>query len=138
MKKRPGLAHLKKKQFYEDRLEIVGANSWRIRSLVMSPEAKHWHQCDQIGRVLKVLGNKFPCKSSSNSLQQFGLLSKIAFFTLNWYVVDTFWATFGENWPFYSNIWSHWLPCKFTLHSPNFASMIYFGFLFWAVLLPKC
>ena len=41
MKKRPGLAHLKKKQFYEDRLEIVGANSWRIRSLVMSPEAKH-------------------------------------------------------------------------------------------------
>ena len=29
--------------------------------------------------------------------------------------VDTFWATFGENWAtFYSNIWSHWFETSAT------------------------
>ena len=33
-------------------------------------------QCDQIGRFLKVYGNKFACKSSPKSLLTYGVFEK--------------------------------------------------------------
>ena len=35
-------------------------------------------QCDQIGQILKILGNEVPCKSSQNIFQQFWAIVKIA------------------------------------------------------------
>ena len=54
-------------------------------------------QCDQIGRFLKVLGNKVPCKSSPNIEQHFRLLWKMALVMLHWcgYFLGTFWWKLG-------------------------------------------
>ena len=63
-------------------------------------------QCDQIGRFLKALGNKFPCKGSSKYLTTIWpywkvlLLSKICC----GYFMGNFWDNLGY---FYANIWSH-------------------------------
>ena len=58
-------------------------------------------QCDQIGRFLRVLGNKISDKSGTDYCQLFGLS----------YVkttVVTFWATFHNILDtFYFNRWSH-------------------------------
>ena len=62
--------------------------AWERDSNSSPSRSKHFlgpcYQCDQIGRFLKVLGNKVPCKSSHNILQQFWAIVKMALFTLNW------------------------------------------------------
>ena len=51
--------------------------------------------CDQIGRFLKILGDKFSFKSSPDIWWHFGpFIVKSA--------VAVFWATFGENWVTFS------------------------------------
>ena len=47
-------------------------------------------QCDQIGRFLKVLANKVPCKSRSNIYQHFGNCENGTFY------VKLMWIVFGE------------------------------------------
>ena len=51
-------------------LEQAGKNTIELTF----PELKQ--QCDQIGRILKVLGNKFAAKSSLKRLLTFGLFFK--------------------------------------------------------------
>ena len=48
-------------------------------------------QCDQIGRFLKVLGNKVPCKSSPNTEQHFKPFVKYGTFN-----VKLMWLLFGQ------------------------------------------
>ena len=65
-------------------------------------------QCDQIGRFLKALGNKFSFQCSPNIWCLFGYFEKHNFISKNYsaYFLDNFcknWATF------YSNHWSHCL-----------------------------
>ena len=52
--------------------------------------------CDQIGRFLEVLGNKFDDKSSLKRLVTFGLFLKRITSCKN--AVVTIWATFGNSW----------------------------------------
>ena len=50
-------------------------------------------QCDQIGRFLKVLGDKICYKSSPNNYQIFGLFWKTSLLCKNWcgYFLGNFW-----------------------------------------------
>ena len=63
-------------------------------------------QCDQIGRILQVLGNKLSHQSSPNILVPFGLFLIMSLLCKK--CVATIWAILGRNWvTFYSIIWSH-------------------------------
>ena len=64
-------------------------------------------QCDQIGRFLKVFGDKISSKSSQNYSNSLGYFEK-SHSNVKTYLA-TSWMTFGNIWAtFYSNIWSHW------------------------------
>ena len=58
-------------------------------------------QCDQIGRLLKVLCNKFSFKLAQ-IFGNFGGYSDVSHFLTILGIYWTFWVTFN------SNIWSHW------------------------------
>ena len=63
-------------------------------------------QCDQIGRFLQVLGNKFSHKSTSDILVIFWAISNNVKIMYN--VCGNFLGTFGRKLGnFYSIIWSH-------------------------------
>ena len=63
-------------------------------------------QCDQIGRILKVLGSKFSFNTSPNIWWLFGLFWKPLIRSLN--CSGLFLGLFWKNWAiFYFNIWSH-------------------------------
>ena len=67
-----------------------------------------WNQCDQIGRFLKILGDRKSSKRSPNDWQLFGLFWKTSLLCKN--CIGYFWKTFVKNWTtFFSNIWSHCL-----------------------------
>ena len=79
-------------------------------------------QCDQIGRFLKVLGNKFSFKSSPKVFCDFWALLKNITFLVKSSMVN-FWATFGTSWAtFYFSIWSHCL----SLSRSNFFYLYFF------------
>ena len=74
-------------------------------------------QCDQIGRFLEFLGNKFYYKVAQMLVDFLGICEKHCFFSQTGQA--TFWATFGKTWAtFYFNIWSHCFqrPLPFHLH----------------------
>ena len=56
-------------------------NSKMINSLASTAEPPSLSQCDQIGRFLKILSNKFAYKSSPKGLVTFGQFSK----KINWF-----------------------------------------------------
>ena len=57
-------------------------------------------QCGQIGLTWMGSGNKFWYKSSSNILANFlGYLKYLTFQVES--ALDTFWASFGKNWPLF-------------------------------------
>ena len=66
----------------------------------------------RLGDFWKFVGTKFLAKVAKKFATILGLLWKMAFLYKT--DVDTFWASFGENWTtFYSNIWSHWTEVQF-------------------------
>ena len=79
-----------------DRMKENRVNFWKEEK-VLSKRFRRRLQCDQIGRFLKVLGNKVPCKSSPNIEQHFRLLWKMALVMLHWcgYFLGTFWWKLG-------------------------------------------
>ena len=67
------------------------------------------HQCDQIGRFLKILGLKICYKSSPKDCQLFGLFCKTSLLCKN--CLGYFLGILGNiRATFYSNIWSHCFP----------------------------
>ena len=63
-------------------------------------------QCDQIGLLLKSLGDIFACKISPNIGQLYVQSKKLSFNVKTTLV--TFWGNFAENWAtFNSSVWSH-------------------------------
>ena len=63
-------------------------------------------QCDQIGRFLKVLGNRLSCKISPNDWKVFGLFWKTSLLLKT--ALPTFLGNFWKNFAtFFSKIWSH-------------------------------
>ena len=79
-------------------------------------------QCDQIGRFLKVLGNKFSFKSSPKVFCDFWALLKNITFLVKSSMVN-FWATFGTSWAtFYFSTWSH---CLSLSHNQIFSICIF-------------
>ena len=58
---------------------------------------RHREQCDQIGRFLKVLGNKISCKRNLNEWQNFGLFWKTSRFCQHCigYFLANFWKKIG-------------------------------------------
>ena len=67
------------------------------------------NQCDQIGRFLKVLGNKFALKSIPKRLLSFGIFWKRSINVNGWcgYYVGNFWKHLGNFWKHLSNFWKH-------------------------------
>ena len=100
-----------------------------------------YEQCDQIGRFLKVLGNRKSSKRSPNDWQLFGLFWKTSLLCKN--CISYFLGNFWKNWAtFFSNIWSH---CLRTTGAQARAKMLEFGdkfiaqlmdIYFWTSLLP--
>ena len=83
---------------------------WSIR--LKDTTTFRWNQCDQIGRFLECIGNKFYYKSSPNVWWRFGQLWKPLLRS------QTGEAIFGQlleklGATFYFNIWSHWLKSTF-------------------------
>ena len=65
-------------------------------------------QCDQIGRLLKLQGDKKFTKVAKMIGNFLGYFEKPDSYVNT--AASTFWTTFGENWAtVYSNIWSHCL-----------------------------
>ena len=63
-------------------------------------------QCDQIGLLLKSLGDIFACKISPNIGQLYVQSKKLSINVKTTLV--TFWGNFAENWAtFNSSVWSH-------------------------------
>ena len=77
---------------------------------VLSAHNHHQRQCDQIGRFLQFLGNKFSYKVAQIFVDFLATyLVNHLFFNKNKAVVVTFWTFFGTTWAtYYFNIWSHW------------------------------
>ena len=75
------------------------------------------NQCDQIGRFLKVLGNKFCFKSSPKYLVAFRLFWKTSLLKLKpvWVILFNVKKKLGY---FFTNIWSHWAQRKFAFITP--------------------
>ena len=83
-------------------------------------------QCDQIGRYLNVIGNKFSFKSSPHFLHFLGLSEKHCFWSKN--SLASFGQLLEKNWvTFYSKIWSHsWLVSSTTTTTLAFSISRYF------------
>ena len=64
-----------------------------------------WDQCDQIGRILEVLGNKFSCQRRPNDSRLFGPFRKTSLLCKNClgYLRPTFW----KNWATFSPTSGH-------------------------------
>ena len=80
----------------------------------------------RLGDFWKFLGTKFLAKEAQILSNNFGTLWKMELFAS--ICVDTFWATFVENWATYFSIWSHWSSCccSSNAESPfNFYSNIF-------------
>ena len=78
-----------------------------------SPHSLTHLQCDQIGRISKVLGEIFCFKKAEMYSDFLAILKNIHFPIIT--ALATFWATFGNIWATFNfSIWSH---CSLNRHS---------------------
>ena len=74
----------------DDRLQI-----WRAKKTLLIVDSFRYEQCDQFGRSLKVLGDKFSYKNSQIYLVTFCAILKIITSEVKT-LVATFWVTFEK------------------------------------------
>ena len=102
--------------------------------VVVSSSSHATNQSDQIGRFLKVLGNKISSKSSQIIGNFLGYFEYPHSYVKT--AVATFWATLGNIWTtFYFNIWSH---CNqsiqpFIHSSPTYKCILHFYHNCWKI-----